>query len=248
MKFKDIVIGIFVISVIVLVGYFVHQQADRRTNRELARRIAELSPRGGPPETIEGLRKAIALYQDQIERHVRDAAQTGAFWKILGTRLAERGMHHEALAAFERAISFNATDAFLFYMTGVSAGHVAKSQVGFSADSGLDREGYFRLSENAYLRALELDDRYARPMYGLGILYVFELDRPAEAIPHLERLLELQPSNFSAMFVLARAYFMIGEHRQAIELYDRIAARTRNNREREGALINREIVSRMMHE
>ena len=248
MKLKDFFIGILVITIVVLLGVFVHQQADRRTNRELARRIAELSPRGGPPATIEGLRKAIDLYQDQIDRYVRDAAQTGAYWKILGTRLAERGMHHEALAAFERAIYFNSEDASLFYLTGISAGHAAKSQVGFSADSGLDREGYFTLAENSYLRAIELDNRYTRPMYGLGVLYVFELNRPSDAIVHLETLHEIQPSNIPAMFVLARANFMTGNFSRATELYDLIASRTRNPREREEALTNREIISRMLYE
>jgi len=240
--------GIFIIGVILAVGYYVHQQAGRRTNRELARRINELSPRGGPPGTIEGLRQAIALYEDQIERNVREGAQTGAYWKILAIRLADRGMHNDALDAFERAIYFNAEDPTLFYLTGISAGHVAKSIVGFSADSTAQREHFLRLAENAYLRAIELDQRYTRPMYGLGVLYVFELDRPAEAIPHLERLLEILSTDISAMFVLARAYFMTGDLYNASELYDRIISRTRDNRIREEAVTNREIISRMLYE
>ena len=248
MKFKDLIMGFLIIAVILLVGFYVHQQAGRRTNRELARRINELSPRGGPPQTIEGLRKAIALYEDQIERNVREGAQTGAYWKILAIRLADRGMHNDALDAFERAIYFNTEDASLFYLTGVSAGHVAKSIVGFSPDSNAQREHFLRLSENAYLRAIELDNRYTRPLYGLGVLYVFELDRPAEAIPYLERLLEILSTDFSAMFVLARAYFMTGDFYNATELYDRIISRTRDARMRQEAVNNREIISRMLYE
>jgi tetratricopeptide (TPR) repeat protein len=157
-------------------------------------------------------------------------------------------MHNDALVALERAIYFNTEDPFLFYLTGVCAGSVAKSVVGFSANAEREREHYFRLSENGYLRALELDVTYTRPMYGLGVLYAFELDRPQDAIFHLERYLQILPSDINAMFVLARAHIMAENFTQAIELYDRIAARTRDQNVRQEALNNRAMVMEFMYE
>jgi len=247
-QFKEIVIAIFVIAAVSFLIYSLYQSEGKKKDRDLARRIAELSPKGGPPETIEGLRKAIALYEDQIERNVREGAQTGTYWKILAVRLADKGMHNDALNALERAIYFKSDDPALYNLTGVSAGIVAKSVVGFSASAEKERERYFKLSENSYKRALELDATYAKPMYGLAVLYVFELDRPAEAIPHLERYLSMNTSDFQAMFILARAHAVTGNYKQAIEIYEKIITRSKKKEIQAEASNNIEIVQRMMYE
>jgi len=247
-RFKEIFIGLVIIAAVFSLVVFIYRNESSKYSRELARRINEISPRGGAPETIDGLRQAIALYEDQIERNVREGVQTGVYWKILGTRLADRSMHNEALDAFERAIYFNSEDPVLFYLTGVSAGIVAKSIVGFSVNSELEREHFFSLSENSYLRAIELDITYARAMYGLAVLYVFELDRIQDAIIYLERYLQINPSDNNAIAVLARANFMLGNLREAVELYDRIAARTRDQKMKEEALENREFIMRLIYE
>ena len=247
-KFKEF---LFVIAILAIAGalvHFIYTNTSTRPSRELAKRMAELSPRGGPPETIDGLRQAIALYEDQIERHVREAAQTGVYFKILATRLADRGLHNDALAALERAIYYNTEDAAIYYMTGVSAGHVGKSIVGFSPNAERERELYFNLAENSYLRALEIDITYTRPMYGLAVLYVFELDRPQDAIVQLERYLQIQVSDINAMFLLARAYFMTRELSRAGDIYLRIADRTKNKEIREQALELRDQIQGMIYD
>jgi len=247
-KFKEFLIALILIIVTVSVVYLIYNRTSTRYSRDLAKRMAELSPRGGPPETIDGLRKAIALYEAQIERNVMEGAQTGVYWKILSMRLADRNLHNDALEALERAIYFNTEDATLYYLTGVSAASVAKSIVGFSGNSQRDREHFFNLSEKSYLRALELEITYPRPMYGLGVLYAFELDRPADAIVHLERYLQINTSDFSAMFILARAYFMTQNFQKAIEIYERIAERTKDKDVKEEALINRDFIQGMKNE
>jgi len=246
-QFKEIVLGIFVILVFGWVITYIYRYESKKTNRELAKRIAELSPKGGPPETIDGLRQAIELYEDQIERNVMEGAQTGVYWKILGIRLADRGMHNDALIALERAIYFNSQDPVIYYLTGVSAANVAKSKVGFSNNVERERNTYYVLSENSYLRALELDATYTKAMYGLAVLYAFELNRPEDAIVQLDRYLQIQQSDISAMFVLARAHFMLENYTQAVEVYDKIISRTRNSKIKEEAQINRDIIMGLIY-
>ncbi|WP_461246377.1 tetratricopeptide repeat protein [Treponema sp. R6D11] len=247
-RIKETFLATLILIAVCVFVYFVYKEAMQKTNRELAKRIAELSPRGGPPETIDGLRKAIALYEDQIERNVREGAQTGTYWKILAIRLADKNMHNDALDAFERAIYFNTEDATIYYLTGVSAASAAKSLVGFSSNADKERNRLYKLSENSYLRALELDATYAKPMYGLGILYVFELDRPLDAIPYLERYLKINVSDVSAMFVLARAYYSTEKYSDAIDCYDRIINRTKDKNIKEEALKNKDIIQGMRYE
>jgi len=247
-QFKEIVLGIFVILAIGWLVTFIYRYESASKNKELAKHMAELSPRGGPPETIDGLKQAIVLYENQIERNVREGAQTGVYWKILATRLADKGLDPDALDALERAIYFNSEDPILFYLTGVSAAKVAKSKVGFSANTEAEREHYYKLSENAYLRALELDVTYTKAMYGLAVLYSFELNRPEDAVTQLERYLQIQKSDINAMFVLARSYYMMRNFTSAIQIYERIVSSTKDQKIKQEAYNNMDRVQEAMYE
>jgi tetratricopeptide (TPR) repeat protein len=243
---KDIFLGLCVILIVTTGGVFLFQREKNKNRSSLAVRIAELG-NGGPPETIEGLRAAIAAYERQIEEQVKTAAQTGVYWKILATRLQDRGLHFEALEALERAIHYNPEDPVLHYLTGVSAGIAAKSIHNFAGSADRERGEYFALAEEGYLRAVELDSRYIRPRYGLAVLYVFELNRPADAVIHLERYLEISRNDVDAMFVLARSHFMTGNFRAALDLYDRIITLTRDENRRQEAENNRQIVMKRLY-
>jgi tetratricopeptide (TPR) repeat protein len=247
-RLKEILLAILIIAALVSILYFVFQNVNTKTHRELTKRIMELSPRGGPPETIDGLRKAIALYEDQIERNVREGAQTGVYWKILAIRLADKGMHNDALEAFEKAIYFNTEDPTIYYLTGVSAASAAKSLVGFSSSEQKEKDKLYKLSENSFLRAMELDVTYTKPMYGIGILYIFELDRPQDAIPYLERYLKIAVSDVSAMFVLARAFYSTEDYAGAVEWYDKIINRTKDKEIKEKAQNNKDVIQGMLYE
>jgi len=247
-RLKEILTGIIVIAVVGTAFYLIYQNVNTKTHRDLAKRIAELSPKGGPPETVDGLRKAIALYEDQIERNVREGAQTGVYWKILAIRLADKKMHNDALKAFERAIYYNTEDPTIYYLTGVSAASAAKSIVGFSAGDQKEKEKLYKLSENSYLRAMELDITYVKPMYGIAVLYIFELDRPQDAIPYLERYLKISNNDIPAMFLLARAYYITENYSGAVELYDKIISRTKDKKIKEEAQNNKDVVQGLIYE
>lgn len=247
-KVKDLITGILVVVIIGAAVLLVYRHEQSKIHRDLAKRIAELSPRGGPPETIEGLKQAIAAYEQQIELNVKEGAQTGVYWKILAIRLADKGMHRDALDAIERALDFNDSDPTLFYLTGEYASVVAASTLGFSGNSDSEKARYTSLAESAYRRAIDLDATYPKPRLGLGILYTFELERPEDAIPHLERYLELMSSDVKGMFVLARAYYMTESYDRAVELYDRIIARTKDPRVKAEAQNNKEIIGNLMYE
>ncbi|MDR2392638.1 MAG: tetratricopeptide repeat protein [Treponema sp.] len=247
---KDTMIGMVVILVIGALVLGIYTYRKYRFRDTLATRISELGPPGGgPPVTIEGLREVIALYEAKIEQQVKDAAQTGVYWKILATRLQDRGLHTEALDALERAIYYTPMDPTPHYLRGLSAGMVAKSAYGSLETGGGDtlKMRYFELAEGAFLRAIELDDRYARPRYGLGVLYVFELNRPDEAIPHLERYLELAKNEVDGMFILARAYYMTNRYDGAVDLYDRILKITKDPKKRSDAEQNKEVVLGLLY-
>ena len=243
---KGAVTGVIVIGIIVIAAYWATMNQRYRDRGAMAQRIIS-SGSDRIPETIEGLRSAIALYERRIEQHARDVARTGLYWKILAVRLQDQRLHGEALEALARAINYTPEDPALHYYTGISAGIMAKSQHIFPGRDISLRNQYFALAEDSFLRAIELDDRYLRPRYSLGVLYVFDLDRPEEAIVHLERCLEISRNDVDAMLVLARAHFMLTNFQAAVDIYDRIITITRDEQKRIDARNNREQALRQMY-
>ena len=245
-KIKDTLVGIAIFAALITVAVLVYRHEMDKPGRELAKRIAELSPGGGTPRTIDGLKQAIALYEAQIELNVKQGAQTGAYWKILAIRLADRGMHRDALSAFERALYFTPGDPTLLFLTGESAAIVAANALQFSVSSNSEKEHFYKLAENAYRRAIEQEPSYAKPLLGLGMLYTFDLEQPEDAIPLLQRYVNMMSNDVKGMFVLARAYYMTGNFGESITLYDRILARSKDQKVRAEAQNNKDIIRSLM--
>jgi tetratricopeptide (TPR) repeat protein len=245
-RIKDTTLGILVFLIIAALVLVIYKWEKDKGHSYLAKRISVLSAKGGPPETIEGLKAAIAAYEEQIELNVKEGAQTGVYWKILAIRQADKGMHRDALDSFERALYYNAEDPTIFYLTGESATIVAASTLGFQGNSAAEKEKYSALAESAYLRAIQLDPTYAKPRLGLGVLYTFDMDRPDEAVVHLERYVQLMPNDLKGMFVLARAYYMTGNYEPALEMYDRIISKTKDEKVRTEAQGNKNIIWGLM--
>jgi tetratricopeptide (TPR) repeat protein len=243
---KDAVVGLLVAVIFVALVALVYHYELNKGYRDLAKRIVGLSSNKGTPQTVDELKKAIALYENQIEINVKTGAQTGVYWKILAIRLADKSMHKDALQAYEKALYYNADDPTLFYLTGESASVAAASTLDFNPNSVAERERNLNLAESAYLRSIELDPTYAKPRLGLGILYAIDMDRAADALPHLERYLQIMPNDISGMAVMARAYYMTENFERSIELYNRIIARTKDPKVKAEAQNNIEVIRNIM--
>ena len=92
------------------------------------------------------------------------------------------------------------------------------------------------------MRAVAIDERLTTALYGLGILYIFELDESEKAIPYLERYLSIEKRSVDGMFVLARAYYSNYQFDKAVELYDKIIATTKSSEKKSEAEANKKVV------
>ncbi|MBN2811171.1 tetratricopeptide repeat protein [Treponema zuelzerae] len=212
-------------------------------NTNQIRRMQMIEEGVDSPTTIDELTDAIGKFQKRAEDLVNTDIRLGIWYKILGTRYLDNKMYGKALDNFRTAIEYYPTNQNLFYYVGVCAGYMAKASLDYEATGKpLDRERYYALAESAYLRAIELEPRYERALYGLSVLYIFELDRPADAIPHLELIQTIEKRNFDAMFLLARAYFSTGQGDRSIELYDKIINESKDKDRRSQAEENKAYV------
>ena len=208
-------------------------------------RMQKLEEGVSSPTTEEELKEAIQKYQDRVADNQIADSQIGIWYKMLAVRYLDSKLYGQALQYFQKAVQIYPTNQNLFYYVGLCAGYMAKASLDFEArgeKTTAEKYNYLKLAESAYLRAIELEPKYGRALYGLGVLYVFELDQSEKAIPHLEKLISFDTRNFDAMFVLARAYFVQGDYEKAVNLYDKIATQTKSQEKKQEALSNKKII------
>lgn len=174
------------------------------------------------PTTIQELEDAIAKYQSRIDDLVTAEAQVGIWYKILGTRYLDKRMYGKALECFQKAAGYYPDNANLFYYIGVCARQMGIASIGVNNTATATQKDYFRMSEKAYLTALDKDPKYYRAMYAIGILYTFQLLEHEKAIPHLEKFVSVQTRDVDGMFALARVYYCTEQYQKAVDLYDKI--------------------------
>ena len=192
---------------------------------------------------VQELKDAIAKYEKRAADLQLTNQQVGIWYKILGNRYLDNKMYGEALKAFQKALEFYPNNQNLYYWVGVCAGYMSHAAMDFGGTGSSEMKyNYLKLAEEAYLRAIEIEDRYVRALYGLGVLYVFELDESEKAIPYLEKLLTIDTKNIDAMFVLARAYYSSYEFDKAVAMYDKIIATTKSEEKKASAEENKKIV------
>ena len=201
------------------------------------------------PTTVEELKDAIEKYQTRVADIQLAQSQIGIWYKILGTRYLDQKMYGEALKCFQEALKYYPNNQNLYYYVGVCAGYMSHAAMDFGGSGSTEvKYNYLKLGEEAYLRAIEIEDRYVRALYGLGVLYVFELDEPAKAIPHLEKALSIDTKNIDAMFVLARAYYSNYEFDKAVNLYDKIIELAPNEEKVNEAKANKKFILDVQYE
>lgn len=186
-----------------------------------------------PEERVAELRRAIDRYSSIVEEKVDAANQLGVYYKLLGQEYLDQSMYRLSLEAFDEAIRIHPENAVLYFKAGLSAAQYGRSRV-----DPVERSELIDRAEAYYRRGLAIDPANPDLGYALAVLYVFELDRPADAIPLLEGLLDREPRDVSALFLVGRAYAAVGRISDAVEAYERAAESAASDEVRSRALRN----------
>ena len=209
-------------------------------SKSFIQRVQEYEEGVSNPNTEAELKEAIKKYERRIEDIMVASERVGTWYKILGTRYVDKKMYKDALGCFQKAIEFYPENQNLYYRVGVCAAFMAKNSLDFE-DEGLE-ERYYKMAVKAYKRAIEIDANYSKAIYALAVLYVFELDMPEEAVPLLEKAIDGKMKPLEELFLLGRAYFMIGENEKAITTFQRIIDISGNQAQRTQAKENIDII------
>lgn len=198
--------------------------------------LAEMEPGDGPvgEERIAELRRQIDNYREIVGEKVQATGQLGVYYKMLARAYMTRRMYGPALDALEDAIRIETVNPVVFYRAGVAAG-----QLGNAAGGESEARRHFETAERYYERAIELDPEYVDALYGLAVLYTFELDRPAEALDLLERATTVEPGRARPFMLKGRVLLELGRPEAAAEAYGNAAETAESENIRDAALENR---------
>jgi len=201
--------------------------------------IEARSMKGAPPSTVEELKAAIAQYGAEVDKTVAAYERVAGYWRLLAVKFMERGLFGEAYDAALRALRFYPTNSGLYYVAGLSAAFLSRTALAEYGGGQGTREGWLQASEGAYKESIRLDGRNTRSLYGLAVVYSFEMEDHEAAIPLLERMLSIDTMNMDALFLYARSLYGAGRMQAAVDVYDRIIASSRIEERRDQAAANK---------
>ena len=193
-------------------------------NKELAERVYELENIGSAeeePEKIREIKKEINHWEKELNDAIDAARHTGRFYRTLGLKYMDYKMFGPAAMSFSRAIEITPENGRLYYYRAVANGRLAVSR----DDAELRAEGLASVEED-YKRAVSLDARFMPPYYSLAILYIYELERPFEAAPYLEKYLEVERSDGRALLLYGQLLEQMNRPEEAVDLYRRLLSLT----------------------
>lgn len=194
-----------------------------RLERLLGTEIAEWVGGEVPEDRVTELSREIAEIEDRLEQTIQDVRDLGVYRRLLGLEYMDDMMFGPALDNFQAALDIYPRNKVLSYYAGLCSANLGVAQGSLSR-----RNELFERAERHYLYAVSLDGNYVEALYGLSILYVFEMERPMEALPYVEKILMKEPSHLQAMFLAARLRVLEGEFEEAVEIYDTIAEKAKD--------------------
>ena len=211
-----------------------------RDDSDLLERMSQMEGDGSIVYDIENddnyrkLKKDIDKYRKVIDEKIDAAEKLGTYYKLIGLKYLDYSMYGLALESFEEALAIYPENPNVLYYAGLVSARLSKTEESES-------ESYRLLlqAERYYKASLLVNNRFSSPMYGLAILYVYELDQPELAIPLMELYNTIQKSSMSGRFLLAASLFAAGREGEAVEAYNVIIDKSDDPLEVESARSNR---------
>lgn len=196
---KRITLGFVLLGLIFIVGGC-GQGARGYLNR--AGKLAE-------SEAPEDWERAIEEYQKVIDLKIEAHDKTAYLHRRLADLFLEREMFNKAEEHYLAAIEFLPNVADLHYSLGITY-----------ANLGITEEGYLDKAIAEYEKAVKLKPDFAKPYYGMGLIYFFKKGMKDAGISNIQKAISCDSDYIDAYVALGRMYYETGNFRGAIEEYE----------------------------
>lgn len=211
----------------------------REKTRNLASQVYETEEKKefNRERRLKELTKEIKKLEDELEEVMEKYRKVGTMHRTLGVKLMHYKMYLKAYEHFDIAVEFYPNSEMLHYYRGIAAGQYA-----ISSDRDNIKRDYLERARKSYEYSLKINPRFPKSLYALSILYVYEYDRPEDAKPLLDDLLDISTREFDAMLLRALLYEKDGELNAALDLYDKVISLSKKDSQLVIAETNRDKV------
>ncbi|MBN2509643.1 MAG: hypothetical protein JXB03_05175 [Spirochaetales bacterium] len=190
-----------------------------------------------PEERIRELKNEIRAVEEEVRTYVDLERELGTFYKMAAVDFFDGGNFRPALENFIKAMEIHGESPSLPYYAALCAAHLGKA-----AGQTPERQAYYIRAEEYYLHSIRISPGFEDSMYGLAVLYLYELNRPGDGFDYIQRYLEIRPSSVKGHFVRAAAYATAGRTEDAIDDYRWIVDNAKDPEEQIEARRNIEIL------
>jgi tetratricopeptide (TPR) repeat protein len=163
--------------------------------------------RKGKPEDWE---RAIKEYEKIITLKIEAYDRVAYLHRRLGDLFLEREMFKKAEEHYLAALEI---------LPNVPEIHCSLGIV--YANLGITEPHYFDKAIRSYEKAILLRPDYARPYYGVGLVYFYKKGLRKKGIERLQKAIELSPEYVEAHVALGQMYYEEGEFEKAIREYEK---------------------------
>ncbi len=186
-----------------------------------------------PAERIEELEALVEERREEVSSALQAAARTATALRHLALEYARMQFYGPALDAFEEAVRIEPRNAGLLFWAGAMSAQLAKVQGAAS-----ERDRYLQMAQRYYSRSVEIEPRHTESLYGLGVLYHFEMGRHVAALEITQQLVEVEPKHIQGLFLLARIQTTLGDIDDAVATYEQILENASDQESKEQARRN----------
>lgn len=177
--------------------------------------------------TIEKWQKEAKDFESEIEKKVNAGSRAAIYYRQLGMAFAEYESFSQCTENLGKAIELGIYDAEVFYYKGLCEANLAQRH-NWQYEYALE-------AEKSFLKALNVDEKFGKPKYQLGIIYfhgmgrnnryrvlddyitVNQEDYRVKGIELMQEYVSEFPGDLKGYFAISQMYAIQGEKNKARE-------------------------------
>lgn len=199
-------------------------------NKQELNKAYSLYEKGKNEDDDKALQDAGKKYQEIINQKIYAQDRLASVYRALAERSLAKTQYGYAAQYFAEGLKILPNSAYLRYGLGISYANLIES-----SDTEEKKKDFIERAYNNIKFAVEKDPENANYNAAYASILTAHLNRPKEALPHIEKALSVYGNNIDYLFVLARVQYEIGENEASANTYRNIIALSGDERVRKQA-------------
>ena len=187
-------------------GFKLHVSGDIKGADSIYQEILAVDPENAEVLNLHGLIEMAQKNFEQAEKNIKKALsikKDSYFYENLAKLFNEKNDYSAMIEILEEACSFNCGSFEVYFLLGLAYKNIAE----------------YKKSENAYIKAIEIDPKSEKAYFNLASLYLF-LNLPHKSIEYFKKCLEINPNDKEVLYFLSIGYFRLKDYETGMSFFE----------------------------